>query len=104
MPGKEDGSASPQADDSTFLLLVRGLSDRVPLAEEFQASDRTSEPEEDILFVDQTPPSGAPTMVSDREVEDMVTSGRPSLLLSRNQLIYLAHSQKFPISILLCAP
>ena len=75
MPAKDDAGVSAQADDSVFLLLVRGFSDCAPLAEESKDSDCASKPEEETLFVDQAPPSDAQTLVSDREVEDRDAGG-----------------------------
>ena len=83
MPGKEDNGSSAQADDSIFLLLVRGLSDRVPLVEESQDSDCTSE-SEDTLAVDQTPLPAVQTLVSDCEVESTDGRGRSLLSFFRN--------------------
>jgi len=76
MPAKEDNGVSAQAEDSIFLLLVRGFSDRAPLTEESQDLDHTFEPEEGTLFVDHTPQSDAQTLVSDFKVEDTGARGR----------------------------
>lgn len=86
MPGKEDGGSPPQADDSVFLLLVRGSSDRAPSVEEPGASHCPSE-FNDAIVAGQTPPSDAPTLVSDCEVEDTDKRGRSlsSLILGTNQ-------------------
>jgi hypothetical protein len=101
MPEKEDNGGSAQADGSTFVLLVRGLSDRAPLVEEPQGSDCMFEPE-DTLVADHTPPSAAQALVSDCEVEGTDARGRPFLSLFRNQRAYLAHSQMFPLSVPPC--
>ena len=73
MPAKEDGDAQV---DNSYLLLVRGVSDHVPLVEEYQGSDCTSEPEDVTLPVGQAPQSGAWTLVSDYEVEDTGARGK----------------------------
>jgi len=83
MPAKDDGGVSAKTDDSIFLLLVRGSSDRTPLPEGSQDSDCTSEPEEYTLPVHQTPPSDAQTLVSDYEFEDTNTRGRQLISLFR---------------------
>lgn len=104
MPGKEDSGAPPQADDSVFLLLVRGPSDRVPTVEEPEAFHCVSR-SEDLLVVGQTPLPDSPTWVSDFEVEDTGKDGGPlSLLILRNQPIYLAHSQTSPRLVPRCVP
>lgn len=75
MPAKEAGDASTQADDSIFLLLVRG--DRAPPAEEYQDLDCTFEPEDATLPGDQTPRPKTRTLVPDCEVEDTGADGKP---------------------------
>jgi len=90
MPGKDDNGGSAQVDDSTFVLLVRGLSDRVPPVEESQDLDYTSEPE-DILVANQTPTFAAQTLVSDHGVEGTGAHGKPLLSLFGNQQTYPAH-------------
>jgi len=82
MPGKDDGDVPAHAEDSVFLLLVRGYSDRSPFSEDFQDPDHTLEPE-DTLFVDQTPQSDGQTSVSDCEVGDTGACGRQRSLFSR---------------------
>ena len=103
MPRKEDNGGSAQADDSIFVLLVRGLSDRIPVVDESQDLDCTSE-SDDTLVVNQTPPPAAQTLVSDYEVEGTGTGSRSLLSLFRNQQTYLAHSQTLPLSVPQCAP
>lgn len=103
MPGKEDNNNSAQVDDSTFVLLVRGSSDRLPLVEESQDSDYTPE-FEDTLVANQTPTSAAQTLASDCEVEGTYARGKPLLSLFGNQRTYLAHSQTFPLSVPPCVP
>lgn len=73
MPSKDGCDVSAQAGDSTFLLLVRVASDRVPPAEEPQGPCSTPEPED----VDRTPKAGARVLVPDCEDEDMGARGRP---------------------------
>lgn len=104
MPAKEDGDASAQSDGSAFLLLVRGLSDRLPLDEESQDPGRSSDPEDTALSADNTPESNTQTLVSDYEAEDTGPRGKPWLSLSKNQMTYLAHSQKLHLSALPCVP
>lgn len=103
MPGKEDNGNSAQVDDSTFVLLVRGSSDRLPPVEVSQDSDYTSG-FEDILVANQTPTSAAQTLVSDCEVEGTYAHGKPLLSFFGNQRTYLAHSQTFPLLVPPCVP
>lgn len=101
MPAKEDG-VSAQTDDSIFLLLVRGSSDRTSIPEGSQDLDFTSEPEEDTLLVDQTPPSDPQTLVSDCEVEDTNAHGRSLLSLFRIVDLPCAFSDVAPLGSPMC--
>jgi hypothetical protein len=72
MPAKEDNGVPPKAEDSLFLLLVRGPRDQSPLSEKCQGSDNTAEVEGYPLSVDQTV---AQASGSDCEVEDTDAHG-----------------------------
>ena len=75
MPAKEDNGVSYKAEDSLFLLLVRGSGDWAALSEESQGLDRASEPEGDVPFVERTPEAEARVLVSNCEVEDVDKDG-----------------------------
>jgi hypothetical protein len=73
MPTRDDGGVPCKAEDSIFLLLVRGSNDRPSLSEESQNSDYASELEGEPPSVEKAQETVAQALGPDCDAEDTST-------------------------------